>query len=117
MVLAPSFWFCQVTNFLKAIQSGKFFMSLLIIVITATLGNTRLYAQQDSTNNTQTDSIPASDGNETMNLPPPPGSCTISGTSPVTAGNTYTYTLSCDNGSGADSWGATCGTVLSWSAN
>jgi RHS repeat-associated protein len=43
--------------------------------------------------------------------PPPPVSCQINGTNPVTVGNTYTYTLS--GTCSATSWTATCGTIQS----
>jgi RHS repeat-associated protein len=111
-VLTPSFLLYQVT-ILRSVHPGRFFMPFFLILITAILGSTTLYAQQDSTDNPQTDSLSAPDGTDPMNLPPPGGSCIISGTSPAIAGNIYTYTLSCDDGSVADYWGASCGTVVS----
>src|ERR1700693_1816407 len=45
--------------------------------------------------------------------PPPPVSCQISGTTPVSSGSTQTYTLSpCS----ATSWSVTCGSIQSWTS-
>jgi RHS repeat-associated protein len=43
--------------------------------------------------------------------PPPPNGCVITGTSPVTVGDTWTYTIS--SACPASSWTATCGTIQS----
>jgi hypothetical protein len=43
--------------------------------------------------------------------PPPPNGCVITGTSPVTVGDTWTYNIS--SACPAYSWTATCGTILS----
>ena len=46
-----------------------------------------------------------------MLLPPPEG-CVINGSTTVTGGSTYTYFLSCGDGTMADYWGVTGGTII-----
>jgi RHS repeat-associated protein len=43
--------------------------------------------------------------------PPPPNGCVVTGTNPVTVGDTWTYTIS--SACPASSWTATCGTIQS----
>ncbi len=46
--------------------------------------------------------------------PPPPNGCVITGTSPVTVGDTWTYTIS--TACPASSWTATCGSIQSFTS-
>ncbi|HEV8084483.1 MAG TPA: SpvB/TcaC N-terminal domain-containing protein [Chitinophagaceae bacterium] len=47
-------------------------------------------------------------------IPPGGGGCIINGTTSATGGNTYTYFLSCGDGSFADYWEVTCGIAVDW---